>query len=211
MDGSAKLAPPVDGGEEDLSRDSDEWLASQISRGDVAAWESFFERYAPWAYRFGYHHLAGNRADAEDLCSDILMVAARSIKSYDSRRGALDVWLLGLARHRLVRFCRRRRTEVPLVPEATASGANAEAAIANPWTEATLQRDLVNRALASIPKRQVSVLIGKYVSGYSVDELANHLQSTPKAVESLLSRARAAFRSAFTSLARGNPGGENHG
>jgi len=197
-------------GETPASADPDASLARRIVAGDVAAWEGFFDRYAPWAYRFAYHHLRGNTADAEDLCSDILMVAARSIGTYDARRGSIDVWLLGLARHRLARFCRRRRLEVPLVPDTSPAAPEDAAPVSDTWTEASHQRDLVNRALSSLPQRQAAVLIGKYVSGYSVDELANHLQSTPKAVESLLSRARAAFRSAFTSLAQASPGGENH-
>jgi RNA polymerase sigma factor (sigma-70 family) len=82
--------------------------------------------------------------------------------------------------------------------------------ISDPWTEASNQRDLVNRALASLPQRQATVLIGKYVSGYSVDELADHLQSTPKAVESLLSRARTSFRSTFARLLENSgSGGED--
>ncbi|MHB1000020.1 MAG: sigma factor [Armatimonadota bacterium] len=71
----------------------------------------------PWAYRFVFYHLGGNRADAEDLCSDILMTAARSIKKYDATRGTLDIWMLGIARHRLARFRRRHKIELVLTPE----------------------------------------------------------------------------------------------
>lgn len=210
MDGIAETAR-VAGAEEALtSPKADAALARRISSGDVVAWETFFEQYAPWAYRFAYHHLDSNHADAEDLCSDILMVAARAIKGYDSRLGTLDTWLLGLARHRLSRFCRRRRREPPIVPEVNVSEANPETPISDPWTEASHQRDLVNRALASLPPRQADVLVGKYVSGYTVEELASRTQSTPKAVESLLSRGRAAFRSAFASLLESGSGGENN-
>jgi RNA polymerase sigma-70 factor (ECF subfamily) len=72
-------------------------------------------------------------------------------------------------------------------------------------------RDAVNRALASLPDRQASVLIDKYVSGYTVEEIARAAQSTPKAVESLLARARVAFRSSFKALMGSRPGGDNSG
>ncbi len=184
-------------------------IAHRIAGGDVAAWGAFFERYAPWAYRFAYHHLDGNHADAEDLCSDIMMVAAQSIGRYDSRRGGFDVWLLGLARHRLARFCRRRRIEMPLVPDLATIEAHS-ASWASHWaSDGALHRAVVNRALASLPERQAAALIGKYVTGRTVEELAAQMGSTPKAIESLLSRARAAFRSAFSALLKDGSGGEN--
>jgi RNA polymerase sigma-70 factor (ECF subfamily) len=190
---------------------ADEALARRISAGEVAAWDVFFDRYASWAYRFAYQHLGSNRADAEDLCSDILMTAAKCIRRYDASRGALDVWLLGIARHRLARFCRRRRWEVPLMPDTAEAGANPEQVIPVPSVDASLTRQIVNRALASLPQRQAAVLVGKYVVGYTVEELARSHDITPKAVESLLSRARAAFRSSFRSLTEGVSGGDRGG
>lgn len=187
---------------------SDQALARRIAAGDVGAWDRFFERFFAWAYRFAYHHLDANHADAEDLCSDILMTAARHIKRFDASRGTLDLWLLGIARHRLARFCRARRTQVPHLPQVDSSH-NPEL-ILNTETDAALTRVLVNRALASLPQRQAAVLIGKYVAGHTVEELARLAACTPKAVESLLSRARARFRAAFAALLGGATGGGNH-
>lgn len=190
---------------------SDQALASRIAAGDADAWDRFFDRYSAWAYRFAYRHLGGNRADAEDLCSDILMTAARCIKQFDSARGTLDLWLLGVARHRLARFCRKRRMELPLTNEASQSRPNPDEHIGLGMTETALTRHVVNCALAGLPQRQAAVLIGKYVSGYTVEEIAHSTQSTPKAVESLLARARAAFRSAFKALLDGTSGGDQNG
>jgi RNA polymerase sigma-70 factor (ECF subfamily) len=140
-----------------------------------------------------------------------MMTAAHSIGRYDARRGTLDMWLLGLARHQLARFCRKRRKEIVLVPDVGASDASSEVRVAEMQADEALERDLVNRALASLPERQATVLIGTYVSGHSVEELANHMASTPKAVESLLSRARVGFRMAFTALLGDGRGGDGRG
>jgi RNA polymerase sigma-70 factor (ECF subfamily) len=69
-------------------------------------------------------------------------------------------------------------------------------------------KDTVGRALASLSERQATASIVKYVEGYTTDELAEKMGSSPKATESLLVRARAAFRSAFNALA--DSGGEDH-
>jgi RNA polymerase sigma-70 factor (ECF subfamily) len=194
----------------EAAADADEALARRIAAGDVNAWEQFFNHYIAWTYRFAYSHLNGNRADAEDLCSDILMTAAKNIRQFNRARGTLDLWLLGIARHRLAHFCRSRKIELPLIPEIMVEEADSDTSIAEVSSEAALLRDVVNRALASLPARQAAVLIGKYIEGYSVDELATSAETTSKAIESLLSRARAAFRLAFTALMREGLGGSKN-
>ena len=194
--------------EEQIEQDND--LARRIAGGDADAWDMFFDRYSAWIYRFAYYHLDRNCSDAEDLCSDILMTAAKSIGKFDPRRGDLDSWLFGLARHRLARFCRGRRIELPFVPDIVDHFSSSEPMDSSLADKVGL-RDMVNRTLASIPNRHAAVLVAKYVEGYTTEELARQSEISTKAVESLLVRARAAFRSAFDRLLSGSTGGDNRG
>jgi RNA polymerase sigma factor (sigma-70 family) len=59
-----------------------------------------------------------------------------------------------------------------------------------------VERDAVVRAALLIlsPERR-QILTAKYVDGQSVDQIADETGKSPKAVESLLSRARAELRS----------------
>lgn len=141
-----------------------------------------------------------NHADAEDLCSIIMIAAARSIGKFNSKKGSLDAWMFGLARKRLAQFCRDRRMHFPLIPDVSDQSSATETTHVYNVDDALL-KDVVNRAISVLPERQASVLIAKYVDGYSTDELAEIMGSTNKAVESLLGRARIAFRSAFDRLA----------
>jgi RNA polymerase sigma-70 factor (ECF subfamily) len=68
--------------------------------------------------------------------------------------------------------------------------------------ETTLRRrelsSLVQRTLDHLPSRYGDVLEWKYIQGLSVSEIADRLGLGYKAAESLLTRARAAFRDAFS-------------
>lgn len=179
---------------------SDAELAKRISSGDADAWDLFFDRYSEWAYRFAYYHLNRNNADAEDLCSEILMTAVGSIEKFDVTRGTLDMWLLGIARHHLAQFYRRRR-ETPMAEVvSTVEDQNQYIRL----QDQILTRDVVYRALSELPERQVSVLIEKYSQGCSVEEIARMSGDTTTAVQSLLARARAAFRTALCKLLGGD-------
>jgi len=57
-------------------------------------------------------------------------------------------------------------------------------------------------ALDALSERQEAALRAKYFDGLTVDEIASSWDETPKAIESLLSRARAAFRERFERLVK---------
>ncbi len=59
---------------------------------------------------------------------------------------------------------------------------------------------LTGAALTSLPCRWEQVLRWKYCQDLSVAEIAGQLGSSEKAVESILSRARAAFRQVYARL-----------
>lgn len=53
-------------------------------------------------------------ADAEDVCSDVFANAMRSWNGFDSRRGSVGGWLVGIARHTIADWWRKRGREVPV-------------------------------------------------------------------------------------------------
>lgn len=59
---------------------------------------------------------------------------------------------------------------------------------------------LVQVVLDRLPSRYGDALEWKYIEGLSVAEIAERLGVATKAAESLLSRARAAFRDAFSAV-----------
>jgi len=63
--------------------------------------------------------------------------------------------------------------------------------------------------LDRLPPRYAAALEWKYIDGLPVNEIAARLELTSKAAESMLTRAREAFREGFSILARGRVAGEN--
>jgi RNA polymerase sigma-70 factor (ECF subfamily) len=100
-----------------------------------------------------------------------------------------------------------RRAEMPLIedrPDVRAAlEAFAAATAGAPETELgrrELSR-LVQVTLDHLPSQYGQVLEWRYIQGHSVTEIATQLDLGYKATESLLTRAREAFREGFTLLA----------
>jgi RNA polymerase sigma-70 factor (ECF subfamily) len=123
----------------------------------------------------------------------VWLIAVRKIADFDPARGGLMDWLRGIAALQLRNSRRRmlRRETSPL------DASNEPAAIAEPDGDLTLAD-----ALAEISDRHEAVLRAKYLDGWSVREIARRWNETPKAIESLLTRARQAFREAYERMLR---------
>jgi len=67
---------------------------------------------------------------------------------------------------------------------------------------------LVHLLLDRLPPRYAAALEWKYIEGLSVAEIAARFDLTTKATESMLTRAREAFREGFSILTRGSATGE---
>ena len=101
-------------------------------------------------------------------------------------------WLVGIARHKLVDHWRRRARE--------ARGLHAVAGLetehGDPW-EQRLELLRAHRVLQQLPAPHRLALTLRYVDDLPVAEVAELLDRTVHATETLLVRARAAFRNAY--------------
>lgn len=187
----------------------DKALARRILAGDEAAFRSMFDRYFPRLYRYALARLGGDEESAREV---VQQTFCRGIEKLGTYRGeaALYAWFCRICHNCLVDHCRRlnldaHRTlaiednlEVRAVLEALTAGD-----LDNPESRAR-QRDLgrlVQSVLDHLPDHYGDVLEWKYVEGLTVKEISARMRTGPKAVESLLTRARNRFREAFASLA----------
>jgi RNA polymerase sigma-70 factor (ECF subfamily) len=185
----------------------DRAVARRILRGDEAAFRELFDRFFPRLYRFALARIGGDPDTARDI---VQQTFCNAIERLDSYRGeaALYTWFCQICRNVLAdHFRRKGRSAVTLLedqPNARAILESLTAAAADePETGVWRQQvhRLVEATLDSLPGHYGEVLEWKYIDGLSVREIAGRLDVGAKAAESLLTRAREAFRAAIVELA----------
>lgn len=128
--------------------------------------------------------MTGSVFDGEDVVQDTLAKAFYALATREDRP-PLEAWLFRVAHNTAVDFLRRyERAHVDLVPEVP-DAAEPDEPSADP--------ELVEAALAvfaGLPPAQRSALVLKDVLGYTLDEVADILDTTVPAVKSALMRAR---------------------
>jgi RNA polymerase sigma-70 factor, ECF subfamily len=182
-------------------------LVGRMLAGDEDAFESFGERCFKVVYRFALARLQGDR----ELTLEVVQTTmAKALAKLDTYRGeaSLPTWLCSCCRNEMLMHFRRRRTapaevelgEVELEAELEAAPGFGREGNA----EATLLRreeiDSVHLALDLLPEHYARALEWKYVERLPVAEIASRMGVQTKAAESLLTRARQAFRTSYEGL-----------
>lgn len=133
----------------------------------------------------------GDRALAEDLAADVALRAVRETK----RSGVVvtPAWLTTVARNRLVDHWR--------------SAAREERRLRLAWSDpdpdhwsddgSAVDRDAVDQVMRQLPADYQAVLSLRYLDDLSVPAVADVLGRSVHATESLLVRARRAFRQSY--------------
>jgi RNA polymerase sigma-70 factor (ECF subfamily) len=184
-------------------------IAKRLLAGDEHAFRAMFTDYLPKLYRFALARLDGNADDAVEV---VQQTFCKAFEHMDGYRGEASLygWMCRICQNQITDLARQRRREQPsraLLEDATAIEGILEA-IAAPMSERPDQQlarsdlvRLIQATLDQLPGHYGDVLEWKYIDGLSVKEIAHRLTIAPKAAESLLTRARQAFRDAMTTIA----------
>jgi RNA polymerase sigma-70 factor (ECF subfamily) len=197
------VRPSVD---QDLT-DERELVRSMLA-GDERAFNMFFETYFPRVFRFALPRLAGDVDASKEVVQATMVKAMRNLAGY---RGdaALFSWICQICRRQIVdhlRADRRRTNRVVLLEDSPEISAALESIEAPQEDEpshrygAEETRRLVRTVLDRLPSRYGDVLEWKYVEGRSVEEIGDLLGIGHIAAQSLLARARTAFREALETV-----------
>ena len=183
----------------------DHTLAARAVRGDVQAFNDLFEIYFPRLFRFALRRVADEDL-AEDIVQSTLIKAMRSLSTWRGE-ASLFTWLCTICRHEVHDHLQRlgRQPAIASIDDAPAVRAALEALSAGGDSpERALERAEISGAvqlvLDHLPGRYGDVLEWKYAQGLSVAEIAARLGTSIKAAESMLTRARLAFREGYSSL-----------
>jgi RNA polymerase sigma-70 factor (ECF subfamily) len=191
--------------------ESDKTTVRRMLAGDEAAFEELFETYFSGLYRFALARLDRNADAAEDVVQATLCKAITKLATYRGE-AALFTWLCTFCRHEISAYHGRQQRsvqETPLIedtPEIRAALESLGAASADTPDERLRRQELarlVRVTLDSLPPRYGDALEWKYIQELSVSDIAARLSVGPKAAESLLTRARQAFRDGFAAVCAG--------
>ncbi|RXT51555.1 RNA polymerase sigma factor [Bradyrhizobium betae] len=186
---SAPLAPDGAPVGDDVVFDEDSELLDRLATGDEAAFRMLVERHIDRAYAIALR-IVGNAADAEDVVQDTMLKIWSHRGRWQHGRAKFSTWLYRVISNRCIDLRRKPRNEnVETVPE-VADG--------QPGAVEIIERNELNGmlelAMQRLPEQQRIAVIFSYHENMSNGEIAQVMDTTVAAVESLLKRGRQQLR-----------------
>lgn len=171
--------------------DSDEALMARVARGDEVAYRLLSRRHVPAMLGLA-RRILGNAADAEDVAQEAML----RVWTHAPRWQPLAQFRTWLTRV-VVNLCLDRKRRASWV------ALEAAGEIVDPAPGATEQAEhnerdrMVATAIAGLPARQRTAIVLTYGDGMSNAQVAEVLDTTVSAVETLLVRAKQNLRRAL--------------
>ena len=177
--------------------DSDEALMARVARGDEPAYRQLARRHLPVAVALA-RRILGNAADAEDVAQEAML----RVWIHAPRWQPLALFRTWFRRV-VVNLCLDRKRRVPWVDLEAAGELVDPAANAGEQIERSERDKLVQAAIAGLPARQRTAIALTYGEGLSNAEVADMLDTTVSAVETLLVRGKQNLRGALAKIIEG--------
>jgi RNA polymerase sigma-70 factor (ECF subfamily) len=183
-------------------------LIARMLAGDERAFTAFFDAQFPRVYRFALPRLGRDPDAARDVVQATMTKAMRNLASFRGE-AAVFTWLCQICRNEIADHVRARRRHADHVvpyedrPDIRAALESIEAPDED-RPDRTHGRGetlgLIRAVLDRLPSRYGDALEWKYVDGRSVEEIGELLGIGHIAAQSLLQRARVAFREAIEAV-----------
>lgn len=171
----------------------DNALVKLIQAGEVDLFAVIIERYQGKLFAYLYR-LIGNREEAEDLLQNVFIKAFENMQSYDAER-KFSSWIYRIAHNEAVNFIKRKSLKRFISWEDITStkdklaGNGSEDGADDLWLRKEAIGE-IDEAINRLPIKYKQVLILRYYSEKSYEEISEILQKPVNTVGTLINRAK---------------------
>lgn len=155
---------------------------------EISAEKLFLEyRNKVYGYIFNRIH---NRADAEDLTSDVFAKVVAHISEYDPEKASCSTWIFVITRNTLIEYFRKLRVtedidelQIPVDDEPVDRIVMME------------QQELLAKSLQELPEKMRDIIIARYYHGFRFAKIAELMDMTEANARVTHARALAKLKS----------------
>lgn len=166
-------------------------LVARAQSGDSDAFARLYDHYVDGIYRYVYFLLMEKKA-SEDLTARVFLKAWKNLDLYESGEESFGAWLFVLASDEVGRE-QRAKKKMTSTDEIIAFAS--DELDANEDMDQPLGTDSLRDALKTLSWDQQNIVILKFISGMTTEDIASHLGQSADSV-------RVLQRKALQSLAR---------
>ena len=167
-------------------------LLARFAQGDRAAAQVLTARLAPVVYAQAFRML-GDRAEAEDITQDSLLRLWHAAPDWQVGQAKVTTWLYRVTSNLCIdKMRKRKRQSSDAVPEMPDDGPDIERRLQD-----RARAQALRAALSDLPDRQKQAMVLRHLEGLSIPDVAQIMQISVEAAESLMSRGKRSLADAL--------------
>ena len=179
---------------DDVAAATQQALARRAGLGDRSAYEELFRRLYPATYRFALRMLDHETSLADDAVQEAWVKAWKGLPDFRGT-STFSTWLFSIVSREALEVRRRRRPVAvdSEILEPIVDRTAVRQSVTQDPAQSVLATELwetLNLALTELPWRQRACWLLRELEGFSYDEIARVLETTPAVVRGQLHRAR---------------------
>ena len=168
-----------------LSGMDDNALLLAYANGTPQAAQILTERLMPKIFTQAFHRIR-NKTDAEDIAQEALLRLWRIAPDWQQDNAKVSTWLYQVVTNLCIdRLRQKNHGHLDSIPEPTDTRPNATDVIQD-----KSRANALYHALAKLPDHQREAVAMRHLEGLSNPEIADNLQLSTEAVESLVARGK---------------------
>jgi len=163
----------------------DEELIAHVANHNKEAFDNLLTRHMNGLYSVAYR-MRMSQSDAEDVIQEVMMKVWQRADSWREGGASVRTWMFTITHNVCIDFKRKnKRPHLELIEEPKDKSPSAEEMVAEKETG-----EIVAESISELPDNQKAAVILTHYEKLSNAEVAQAMDTTVKAVESLLVRAR---------------------
>ncbi len=167
--------------------DDDTKIMLRLKNGDRAAFDELYNRFSKKIYNYVMRY-TGNTHTAEDITQEVFVKMYRAAKQYEPT-ARFSTWIFTITTNLCINEYNRRKgiqleDDIEQYNSKDAQNTTEDHVILNDMEQKLL------KSMDALPANQRSALLLRIYGGMDYEEIARVLHVSPKAVKSLLNRAR---------------------
>ena len=172
---------------------TDNELAVAVREGKPDLYAEIIERYQGKLFAYLYR-MIGNRDEAEDLLQDVFIKAYKNLNSFDVDR-KFSSWIYRIAHNEAVNYIKRKSLKRFISWEDISStrdkleSSSSEEGADDAWARKEIRQE-VSEALKKLPAKYKEVLLLRFFSDKSYEEISEILGRPVNTVGTLINRAK---------------------
>ena len=138
----------------------------------------YYQEHMPQVFGFVFMRTNQNRSLAEDIVSEIFLKALENFEQYSAEKGSFKSWIFQITKNYLIDHFRAKKNQPSASIDDLANQLH-DGSDTGKKAQLAIEKEIITQAVNELPEEKKELVILRYFSGYSYEEISEIINDNP--------------------------------